>query len=54
MENTIYGLFKEKSTTYKDFERVVDSLKLADITLLGVLLNGSVAREYYPNYRSTH
>lgn len=45
---------KEKSTTYKDFERVVDSLKLADITLLGVLLNGSVAREYYPNYRSTH
>ncbi len=43
---------KEKSTTYSDFERVVDALKLAEITLLGVLLNGSVAREYYPNYRS--
>ena len=43
---------KEKSTTYSEFERVVDALKLAEITLLGVLLNGSVAREYYPNYRS--
>lgn len=45
---------KEKSTTYHDFERVVDALKLAEITLLGVVLNGSVAREYYPNYRSIH
>lgn len=43
---------KEKSTTYKDFERVVDGLKLAEITLLGVVLNGSVSRDYYPNYRS--
>ena len=43
---------KEKSTTYNDFERVVDSLKLAEITILGVVLNGSVARDYYPNYRT--
>ena len=45
-------VIKEKATTYKDFERVVDSLKLAEITLLGVVLNGSVSREYYPNYRT--
>ncbi len=43
---------KAKSTTYHDFEKVVDSLKLANITLLGVVLNGSEVGEYYSNYRS--
>lgn len=43
---------KAKSTTYHDFEKVVDSLKLAGITLLGVVLNGSEVSEYYSNYRS--
>lgn len=45
-------IIKAKSTTYHDFERVVDSLKLANITLLGAVLNGSVVEEYLPNYRS--
>lgn len=43
---------KAKSTTYHDFEKVVDSLKLANITLLGAVLNGSEVGEYYSNYRS--
>lgn len=43
---------KAKSTTYHDFEKVVDSLKLANITLLGVVLNGSEVGDHYSNYRS--
>ena len=43
---------KAKSTTYADFERVSDSLKLAGITLLGAVINGAEVKEYYPNYRS--
>lgn len=43
---------KAKSTTYSDFDKVIDSLKLANITLLGAVLNGSVVEEYLPNYRS--
>lgn len=43
---------KAKSTTYHNFEKVVDSLKLANITLLGVVLNGSEISEYYSHYRS--
>lgn len=45
-------VIKAKTTTYHDFEKVVDSLKLANITLLGVVLNGSEVGKYYPNYRS--
>ena len=45
-------IVKAKSTTYSDFEKVVDSLKLANITLLGAVLNGSVVGEYYSHYKS--
>lgn len=45
-------IVKAKSTTYSDFDKVIDSLKLANITLLGAVLNGSVVEEYLPNYRS--
>ena len=45
-------IVKAKSTTYSDFEKVVDSLKLANITLLGAVLNGSAVGEYYSHYKS--
>lgn len=45
-------IVKEKSTTYQGFERVVDGLKLAQIPLLGVVLNGTESEEYYPYYKN--
>ena len=40
-------VIKEKVTTYQDFEKVSDSLKLAQIPLLGVILNGTTTDKYY-------
>ncbi len=45
-------IVKAKSTTFSDFERVTDSLKLAGVPLLGAVLNGAEVKEYYPHYRS--
>lgn len=45
---------KEKATSHNDFERLLDNLKLADIKVLGAVLNGSRSKEAYSNYKSVY
>ncbi len=45
---------KEKATSHNDFERLLDNLKLADIKVLGAVLNGSRSKEVYSNYKSVY
>ncbi|MBO5852504.1 MAG: CpsD/CapB family tyrosine-protein kinase [Clostridia bacterium] len=47
-------VIKEKVTTYQAFEGVVDSLKLADIPLLGVVLNGITSNNRYHYYKNRY
>lgn len=45
---------KEKVTQHTDFEKVLDSIKLAGVRILGVVLNSSVTEENYSNYKSVY
>ncbi len=45
---------KEKVTLYTDMERVLDSVRLANVRILGAVLNSSVTEKNYSHYKSTY
>ncbi len=47
-------ILKENVSLYSDFEKVLDNIKLAGVRLLGVVLNSSVTKENYANYKNTY
>lgn len=45
---------KAKSTTHNEFERLLDSAQLANIRVLGSILNGSTTVSQYSQYKSLY
>lgn len=43
-------VIKSKSTTYAEFDRLIDNIKLADVRILGTVLNAIVTEDSYDYY----
>lgn len=47
-------VIKSKSTTHTEFERLIDNIKLADIRILGTVLNATVTEDSYYHYKRVY
>ena len=50
----ILFVIREKATTHSSFEKVLESVELAGVKVLGVVLNSSISQKDYPNYKSVY
>lgn len=47
-------IVKEKVTLHTDFDKVLDSIKLAGVKILGVVLNSAVTEDNYSDYKNLY